>query len=1053
MGKRKQMKQMKNGMLLFVILACLLLMQSCSVENKVIWQIGEADDSSAEFAMAPGDYEKFIDKDFGWEDKYFLIGNSDEKEDWSYVIPGPTDTWGGTWGTSGWRSHTLNILFDIRKLPKKGDWKFVVDIQDINSEDAPIFKITVNGKSWKYELPLGSGNNTLAGESTNGMEYIIEIPIPENILNSGGNKITMTTLQGSWILFDQLRLEGPGNAKLDETGQVFLREIKAASYEIENKNGKAQPLLIDLEHLSGTPELKVFVDKNEILTETLETGRYVFEAPMPAVSVAKKSKYKVLIDGKEIQSGKIERTPQKQITLAEYADTKMGTAHSRWMIAPGPWMPFSMVKLSPDNQNKGWQAGYDPIFETIGGFSHIHEWTMGGLSFMPTNGKLITKVGDQRNPDDGYRSRLNKETEEAPIGYYKAELTDYDITAELTATTRGGFQRYTFSKERGDSRILIDLQNPAEYSYKLEEVFIEKVSENRVEGFSKQLSPNTWSGGISQEYIVHFVAEFDQPIKNYGVWTQDGIQENKAELKAEKCYDAGAYFEFDTKEKNIVQVRTAISYVSIENASENLETEISKPFGWDFEAVRQNNLDTWNDLFSRLTISTNDQREKMRFYSNMYRALCSRNTFSDINGEWVDADEIVRKMDNPNSPALGCDAFWNTFWNLNQFWNLVTPEWSNNWVNSQLAMYDAGGWLAKGPAGMEYIPVMVAEHEIPLIVGAHQMGIRDYDVGLAYEAVKKMQTTPGQIVGGGFAGNRDLESYLKHKYVPYDKGRFSNSLEYSFDDWTVGQFAKSLGKDEDFETFNKRGYYWKNIIDTETGYARMKDSKGKWLPDFDPYKSGANHHYVEGNAWQLTFFVPQDVPALAEAIGKDRFIERMDWGFTESDKTRYNGKNDQYWNYPVIQGNQQSMHFAYLFNWVGKPWLTQKWSRSIIDRYYGYGLANAYLGDEDQGQMSAWFMMASLGLFQTDGGCRVDPIYEIGSPMYKKVTIDLGEQFGRGEKFIIKATNASRLNKYVQTAKLNGVVLTDFKFPASELLKGGKLELEMGPEPNKKWGI
>jgi predicted alpha-1,2-mannosidase len=454
----------------------------------------------------------------------------------------------------------------------------------------------------------------------------------------------------------------------------------------------------------------------------------------------------------------------------------------------------------------------------------------------------------------------------------------------------------------------------------------------------------------------------------------------------------------------------------------------------------------------RVNITSNDRREKIRFYNNFYRSLCSRNTFSDVNGEWRDADEFIRKMEDPASPALGCDAFWNTFWNLNQFWNLVTPEWSNRWVNSQLAMYDASGWLAKGPAAMEYIPVMVAEHEVPLIVGAYQMGIRDYDVEKAFEAVKKMQTEPGRMVGGGYAGNRDLVPYLEHGYVPYDKGRFSNSLEYSFDDWTVSQFAKALGKENDYQIFLERGYYWRNIIDRETGYARMKDSKGEWLSDFDPYKSGANRHYVEGNAWQLTYFVPQDVPALAEAIGKERFIERLDWGFIESSKTRFNGLNDQYWNYPVMQGNQQSMHFAFLFNWVGKPWLTQKWSRAILDRYYGYGIANAYLGDEDQGQMSAWFIMASLGLFQTDGGSRFEPIYEIGSPIFEKVEIDLGRQFGRGSTFTIEARNASRLNKYVQSARLNGQALTDFKFQAKELLKGGSLVLEMGPEPNENWG-
>jgi len=272
------------------------------------------------------------------------------------------------------------------------------------------------------------------------------------------------------------------------------------------------------------------------------------------------------------------------------------------------------------------------------------------------------------------------------------------------------------------------------------------------------------------------------------------------------------------------------------------------------------------------------------------------------------------------------------------------------------------------------------------------------------------------------------------------------------DDWTVSQFAKALGKEADYMTFFKRGYFWKNIIDTVTGFARMKDSNGKWLPDFDPYKSGANEHYVEGNAWQLTYFVPQDVPALAEAIGNDRFLERLDWGFGESEKTRFNGMNDQYWDYPVMQGNQQSMHFAFLFNWVDHPWLTQKWSRAILERYYGYGVANAYLGDEDQGQMSAWFIMASLGLFQTDGGCRAEPIYEIGSPIFEKVTIDLGERFGRGKTFTIGAKGASRKNKYVQSAMLNGKPLNSFRFPAKDLLSGGSLILEMGPDPNEDWG-
>jgi predicted alpha-1,2-mannosidase len=348
---------------------------------------------------------------------------------------------------------------------------------------------------------------------------------------------------------------------------------------------------------------------------------------------------------------------------------------------------------------------------------------------------------------------------------------------------------------------------------------------------------------------------------------------------------------------------------------------------------------------------------------------------------------------------------------------------------------------------------MVAEHEIPLIVGAYQMGIRDFDAQKAFEAVYKMQTTPAQKVGAaGFAGNEDLQAYLKHKYVPYDMGRFSNTLEYAYDDYTVSQFAKSLGKQKEYDEFKDRSGYWKNIIDKETGYARLKKSDGSWYPNFDPFKSGANEHYVEGNSWQLTYFVPQDVPGLANAIGTDKFIDRLSWGFAESYKLRFNAPGDQYWDYPVIQGNQQSMHFAFLFNWVKRPWLTQRWSRSIVDRFYGFGVSNAYLGDEDQGQMSSWFIMNALGLFQIDGGTGSHPIYEIGSPIFPKVTIHLDGQYGRGQSFIIEAVNSSRNNKYVQRATLNGRELNSFWFPASELLKGGKLVLEMGPKANTNWG-
>lgn len=1006
------------------------------------------DNSASELALGPSGYKKFLANDFGYEDRFFLVGVSVDQTDFPYVLPGPDDTWGGTWGTSGWRTHDANVLFSVRKKARNRPCRLVVDLVD-SSPTRSVVKVVVNSIEKRFEIK-GRSKEALEGNVQDAEERILELPFTTDDLKEGGNNVTISVLEGGWIVFDQVRMEADGVVVDGNHGHAFLRDVSPATYEIEKDGRRVQPLLVDVEHIKGSSRLMVKLDGAKVFDAALDTSRYIFEVPMPAVKKNRKSEYQVWVNGSMLEKGTVLRSPQTLQTLADYVDTKIGTAHSRWMIAPGPWMPFSMVKISPDNQNMGWQAGYQPTFETIGCFSHIHEWTMGGLGMMPTNGKLVTRVGDQFRPDEGYRSRMDKSTEEAPLGYYKVFLSDTKIWVEATATERASFQRYTFPKDK-DGRVMIDLHIQAEYDYQLLSVDVKQVSDCRIEGICHQLSPRVWSSDADQEYVVNFVIEFDAPIKNIGGWQDERVLQTR-HLSGKNLKEAGMFVEFDTQQNPVIQARAGLSMVSVANASENLRKEITDCFGWDFDAVVQNQKKVWNDVFDRLVITTDNRMEKVRFYTNMYRALC-RNLWSDVNGEWMSPDEKVCRFDNPRHVALGCDAFWNTFWNLNPFWNLVTPEWSSKWVNSQLALYDSNGWLAKGPAGMEYIPVMVAEHEIPLMVSAYQMGIRDFDAEKAFEAMKKAQTTPASRVAGGFAGNRDLVCYMKYRYVPIEKGRFSNTLEYSYDDWAVGQMAKALGKYDEYEIFDERGSWWRNAINPENGYAHMRDTTGGFVRDFDPFHSGSNHHYVEGNSWQLTFFVPQDVPSLIDRVGERTFVERLNWGFEASEPWRYNAPNDQYWDYPVVQGNQQSMHFAFLFNWAKKPWLTQKWSRSILDRYYGAGVANAYLGDEDQGQMSAWFVMAALGLFQTDGGCRAEPIYEIASPLYEKVVIDLGRRYNRGESFTIEAKNASRKNKYVQSAVLNGKPLESFFFPVSELLKGGELVLEMGDKPNMEWGV
>ena len=1033
-----------------IIINCVSSAQAATVWNTV-WNIGVKDNSASELALGPGNYKDFLSKDFGYEDGYYLIGRSVADKDFPYVLPGPDDTWGGTWSTSGWRTHQNNILFDIDRLPQGTEFLLTIDMLDCNPKKS-LVKVLINNKqSVKFNLK-GSSESSIEGKIEGIESRPLRIPLDKDVLREGGNEITIIILEGSWFLFDAVRLEASVPVTLRNPKGIFVRDVKPCNHEALVNGKRFQPMLLDVETLESDSKVTVELDGKRIFVAATESGRYRWEVPMPSVKGSKKSSYNVKVNGVSIAKGEILRSEKPLITPADYVDTMVGSAHSRWMIAPGPWMPMSMVKMSPDNQNCGWQAGYQPTFETIGCFSHIHEWTMGGLGLMPTNGKLQTRVGDQFDPDSGYRSRIDKLTEEAPLGYYKVYMTDTDIWAEVTATERCGFQRYTFPKDM-PGRVMIDLHVEAEYNYKLLDIEMKKVSDYRIEGFSHQISPRptVWSNDADQDYTVNFVIEFDRPITAIGGWTDDDLH-NTDRISGKDLKEAGMWVEFDTGSSQVVQVRSGISLVSIANASLNLETEITKPFGWKYDAVVDNQKKVWNDIFSRVQITSFDRLEKLRFYTNMYRSLC-RNMWSDVNGEWMSAGGKVQQFADKNHVALGCDAFWNTFWNLNQFWNLVTPEWSSRWANSQLAMYDADGWLAKGPAGMKYIPVMVAEHEIPLIVSAWQMGIRDFDSEKALKAMIKMQTTPAQPVATGFAGNRDLIYYLTYNYVPSDMGRFSNTLEYSYDDWAVGQFAKALNKEKEHKIFSERGSWWRNAVNPENGYAHLRESSGKFVDDFDPFRSGANRQYVEGNAWQLSYFVPQDFPGLIEIMGQKSFVERLDWGFTASEPWRYNAPNDQYWDYPVVQGNQQSMHFAFLFNWADHPWLTQKWSRSIMEKYYGYGLANAYLGDEDQGQMSAWFVMAAIGLFQIDGGCRTEPIYEIASPLYEKCVIDLGGRYGRGDKFTIEARGASKANKYVQSAILNGKKLEHFWFPASELLKGGSLILEMGPEPNKNWGL
>jgi predicted alpha-1,2-mannosidase len=731
--------------------------------------------------------------------------------------------------------------------------------------------------------------------------------------------------------------------------------------------------------------------------------------------------------------------PKKAI---DYVDPFLGTSSSRWMLYPGPSMPFGMVKLSPDNVDTwGMDAGYEHSIESIAGFGFIHSWAMGSFLSMPTIGPVHIQPGPNDDPDAGYRSRFRHAQEEASPGYYSVLLDDYQIKAELTTTTRAGIQRYTFPPT-DNARILFDLHIPEEDHPTLIEAGITKVNDQEISGQVRRQTG--WN-----DYTIHFVTQFSRPFRTFSGWKGSDILRDTSKVSAADNQDIGAWLDFSTTEDRVVVLKTGVSFVSIEQARLNLELE-TKNFGWDFDLARDRAAQTWNDLLGRIRVEGGSETDKIKFYTNMYRAYCARTIFSDVNGQYRDMCENRQELPNPDSPIYGCDAFWNTFWNLNSLWSLVTPDITNQWVNSLLEIYDRGGWLAKGPGGIEYSSIMVASHEIALIVGAYQKGIRDYDVNRAYQAIREIQMNPGRPHEcGGYVGNRNLETYMRTGYVPADEGPVSNTLEYAYDDWCVAQMARSLDKMEDYAYFLQRAQNYRNVYDPDTGFARPKHAGGPWLQDFVPIVGAVgkednfgSRDYVEGNAWQFTWFVPHDVQGLINLMGRDGFNKRLSKGFARS---------GNFASEFVNHSNQPNMQAPWLFNYAGKPWLTQKWVREILDKYYGTGPVDGYPGDEDQGQMGAWYVMSAMGLFQMDGGAAMRPVYELSGPIFEEITIQLDGDYYAGQTFIIRAPNVTAENRYIQAARLNGRPLDTFWFHHADLVKGGTLELDMGPKPNHQW--
>lgn len=671
--------------------------------------------------------------------------------------------------------------------------------------------------------------------------------------------------------------------------------------------------------------------------------------------------------------------------LVDYVDPNIGTAHCRWFFYTPAAIPFGMAKLAPSTDAHlgnpgGWQAvGYDFRHTSIEGFANFHEFQVGGVVFAPTVGELQTVPGELENPDGGYRSRFDKKDEVAAPGYYSVLLKDYGVKAELTAMKRVGFHRYTYPKTE-QANLIFDIGNKQGESGEVKDAEVQYFEDGRVEGYviTSPVYVNIYQKGA--DVRMYFSAVLNKKPVQVGTFVKDVVNPGKHQ---EKGPGAGLYMTFSTEEQEAVEVKVGLSYTSIENARFNRETEAADV---TFDQAKKNATDVWNESLSRIYVEGGKETDKVKFYTGLFHALLGRGLASDANGYYPKNNGTVGRIaldeeGNPVHQHYNTDAIWGGFWNLTQLWSLAYPEYYSDWIKSQLLVYQDTGWLGDGIACSKYVSGVGTNFTSLAIAAAYNCGIRDFDVQQGYEAALKNEVEwRGRLEG---AGKMDVRQFVERGYSPYEK-RFdmvtreegsgfgaSHTMEYSFSSFAVSQFAKHLGKEDDYKLLSNLSNGWKNLYDPETRLIRPKDTKGNFLEDFNPLAPWKG--FQEGNAVQYTFYVPHQIDELVDLVGQETFNNRLDSIFLLSQKNIFGGGKevDAFAGLKTVynHGNQPNLHISWLFNFSGKPYLSQKWVRAILDEFYGlegihgYG----YGQDEDQGQLGAWYVMSALGLFDCKG--------------------------------------------------------------------------------------
>ena len=620
--------------------------------------------------------------------------------------------------------------------------------------------------------------------------------------------------------------------------------------------------------------------------------------------------------------------------LVDYVDPNIGTAHCRWFFYTPAAIPFGMAKLAPSTDAHlgnpgGWQAvGYDFRHTSIEGFANFHEFQVGGVVFAPTVGELQTVPGELENPDGGYRSRFDKKDEVAAPGYYSVLLKDYGVKAELTAMKRVGFHRYTYPKTEL-ANLIFDIGNKQGESGEVKDAEVQYFEDGRVEGYviTSPVYVNIYQKGA--DVRMYFSAVLNKKPVQVGTFVKDVVNPGKHQ---EKGPGAGLYMTFSTEEQEAVEVKVGLSYTSIENARFNRETEAADV---TFDQAKKNATDVWNESLSRIYVEGGKETDKVKFYTGLFHALLGRGLASDANGYYPKNNGTVGRIaldeeGNPVHQHYNTDAIWGGFWNLTQLWSLAYPEYYSDWIKSQLLVYQDAGWLGDGIACSKYVSGVGTNFTSLAIAAAYNCGIRDFDVQQGYEAALKNEVEwRGRLEG---AGKMDVRQFVERGYSPYEK-RFdmvtreegsgfgaSHTMEYSFSSFAVSQFAKHLGKEDDYKLLSDLSNGWKNLYDPETRLIRPKDTKGNFLEDFNPLAPWKG--FQEGNAVQYTFYVPHQIDELVDLVGQETFNNRLDSIFLLSQKNIFGGGKevDAFAGLKTVynHGNQPNLHISWLlWLWTG----------------------------------------------------------------------------------------------------------------------------------------